>query len=72
MNQQAVSYVQRSNYCSDPYSKGFDYALKMRDMNLQKNDETPVTPYEESSYEHSAFLDGYRDGVFTSLFHSLM
>lgn len=70
MNQSSFSYVQRSNYCADPYSKGFDYALKMREMNLSHN-ETPVVPYEEASCEHSAFLDGYRDGVYTALFHSL-
>ena len=67
----AFPCVQRSNYCADPYSRGFDYALKMRDMNLSKNGEQPCVPYEEASCEYSAFLDGYRDGVYTSLFHSL-
>ena len=59
---------QRSNYSCEPYSQGFDYAFKMRDMNTQ---DTPINPYSEDDMEsHDAFNDGYRDGMYTAIFHN--
>ena len=59
---------QRSVYSCKPYTEGFEYALKMRDMD---NGSVPYNPYDELEFEKRAFDDGYRDGTITSQFHSL-
>lgn len=61
-------FCQRSVYSCKPYTDGFEYALKMREMN---NNIEPFNPYSDSEFEKKAFNDGYRDGSMTTLFHGL-
>jgi len=63
-----MSFVQKSCYCCGPYSEGFEYAIKMRD---RKENSEPFNPYEPNTIEWFAFLDGYRDGLFTGISHEL-
>jgi hypothetical protein len=53
-------------YCANPYSEGFEYSLKMRDKTEQ-----PYNKYEPETLEWFSFMDGYRDGLFTSNTHNL-
>ena len=60
---------QRSNYACEPYTRGFEYAIKMREMNDREN---PINPYLETDTDlHQAFYDGYRDGMYTAGFHGI-
>lgn len=58
---------QKSVYCTLPYTEGFEYAIKMR----SKNVDIPHNPYEYDEYLKKSFDDGYRDGMFTAIFHSI-
>lgn len=58
---------QNSVYSTEPYTEGFEYAVKMR----SKQDTYPINPYEHDDFLKRSFDDGYRDGMFTAMFHSM-
>lgn len=65
--------VQRSVYCSNPYTEGFEYAIKMRERKDKDGDmNSYFNPYSDDSLCKKSFEDGYRDGLHTSLFHGMV